>query len=402
MPEYTYKAVDEQGQAVRGHMTSVNVNDLYRLLAERKLQLVDCKPVGKTKEFTLFVRKPSTRDMIQLFVRLEHLTAAGVPLLEILADAREATDIPTLRDAMTEIHREVSEGTPLSDAFGQHPDLFGELFGGLISIAEATGNLSYAFGQIVKHLKWAEIIGSKVKRATRYPIALFFIIGLVTIFLLTVLVPMMLEFLKSMDQELPLMTRILVGLSDFVQAYWYLAPAVPVSIYTVAKVGSQLSERFAVMMSAIALRVPVFGAIMMKIEMARFFHVFSVMFQSGGDIIRCLEVSSRVVRNKSVVEALTKVRRQVDAGDPISSAMRASGVFTNIVVRMVKIGEDAGTLSKTVETVAEFFDRDVEDAVETMITTIEPAMTIFMAAFLGWVVIAVFGPIYMNLANIQV
>jgi len=401
MPEYTYKAVDEQGHPVHGHMTSVNVNDLYRLLAERKLQLVDCKPVGKSKEFTLFSRKAGTRDLIQLFVRLEHLTAAGVPLLEILADAREATDVPRLRDAMTEIHREVSEGTPLSDAFEQHPDLFGELFAGLISIAEATGNLSYAFGQIVQHLKWAEVIASKVKRATRYPIALFLIIGLVTIFLLTVLVPMMLEFLQSMEQELPLMTRILVGLSDFVQAYWYLAPAVPLSIYTVARVGSQLSQRFAVMMSALALRVPVFGAIMLKIEMARFFHVFSVMFQSGGDIMRCLEVSSRVVRNKSVIEALVRVRRQVEAGDPISSAMRASGVFTNIVVRMVKIGEDAGTLSRTVETVAEFFDRDVEDAVETMITTIEPAMTIFMALFLGWVVIAVFGPIYMNLANIQ-
>lgn len=400
MPQYAYKAVNPSGRTVRGKISANNETDLYQQLEQSKLMLIDQKLIKEKGLGSALSKGISNREKIQFFVHLEQLQAAGVPLIDSLTDVRDSTDSGRLRDLTSDILADVSQGVPLSEAFERHPKVFGEMYASLIAAGEESGNLTASFQHLTNHTKWDDAIRQRIKKASRYPLIVLVVISLMLGFMMTFVVPGIVEFLRSNGQELPPITMALIATSDFFVSSWYVLIATPIVIFIVVWAALKSSDHLRYLLSCFSLRLPVFGNLISKLALSRFCHFFAVMFQSGVPILQCLETAQRVVSNRCLEESMRVVREQVQNGEPLSDAMRNSGQFPSLVLRMVKIGEDSGNLGGVLGNVTDFYDKDVDDGIDSMIGMIEPAMTVISGVIMGWIVIGVMGPIYDSLGNL--
>lgn len=403
MPKYNYRAINQKGRPVRGSISAANESDLSTQLQAAGYELVDCKEVS-TKKGKLAAFKASsvkTRDLIQLFVHLEQLQKAGVPLLDGLADIRDTTESARLRDIMTDVYRDVSEGESFSDALAHHPSVFESIFCSLIAAGEETGNLTNSFDQVIQHLKWTDAMGRKVKKATRYPKILIVVVVGVIWLMMGHVVPQVVGFLDNMQMELPGVTVALIATSEFFGAYFGYIVLAMIAVYMFIKIGRAVSEPFRYYTDYIALRTPVMGPLIRKIALSRFCSTFGVLFASGLEILKALDAARQTAGNVVLKEALENVRTQVQEGNPLSSAIHNSGEFPSLVVRMIKIGEESGNLTGVLKQVTEFYDQDVNEAVDAMIQMIEPALTVILGGIMLWIAAGVFGPIYSSFEKME-
>ncbi len=400
MPQYSYRALNDAGRQVRGKLSANNETDLHQQLTSIGLMLVDSKVLKESVLGTAMAKGISAREKIQFFVHLEQLQAAGVPLLDSLTDVRDSTDTPRLRDLTTTILNDVSGGTPLSEAFGKHPKIFGDLYSALVAAGEESGKLTEAFQHLTHHVKWEDAIRTRIVKAVRYPAVVLVIITLMLMFMMGVVVPGIVEFLQSNESTLPPITVALIATSEFVQNFWWVILLTPMAIVGTIVLLSKTSDAMRYAISCLMLRMPVVGPLITKLAISRFAHFFAVMFQSGVPILQCLETAQRVVSNRCLEESMKTVRQQVQNGEPLSMAMRNSGQFPSLVCRMVKIGEDSGNLGGVMDNVTSFYDKDVDEAIDAMIGMIEPAMTVISGVMMAWIVAGVMGPIYDSLGNL--
>ncbi len=402
--KYNYRALNTKGQPVRGVISAANESDLAQQLYKRGYELIDSKEIGGKKGGlgVALLKKVKTRDLIQLFVHLEQLQRAGVPLLDGLADIRDTTESSRLRDIMTDIYRDVSEGQSFSEAISAHPKVFTQIFVSLIAAGEETGNLSNSFKQLINHLKWSDEMSTRVKKATRYPkIVTVVLFGVVWLMMVKV-IPQITEFLKNLGQEIPPITKALISTSQFFQDYILYVVIGLVVTNIIFKILRSLSYDFCYHTDKIALRIPVMGSLIRKIGLSRFAQTFGVLFSSGLDVLKCLKSAELTVGNEVLAKALQDVREQVQQGTPLSTALENSGEFPSMVVRMLKIGEESGNLTVVLNQVAEFYNNDVNEAVDAMIQMIEPALTGVMGGIILWILAAVFGPVYDSAANMGI
>ena len=400
MPEFVYRAMDQRRRWLRGNIRAVSEIELDQRLRDRGLDLVDCKVIKASRRGSVFSKGISTRDLVQLCVHLEQMDKAGVPLMESLTEARDSADSARLQDVLTEIHRDVGEGAPLSVAFAVHKEVFDSVFSSLMAAGEETGDMTEAFKQLVHHLKWSEALKSKIKKATRYPIFLSFAVVFATMFMMIFVVPQVVGMLEAIGQELPMPTIALIAVSEAFQNYWYLILTVPVACFMLFKLARRTSKNFKFRTDYLLLRLPVAGDLTTKISFARFSHIFAVTFKSGIPVLGCLDAARRLINNLVLIQAVDVVKDRVQGGEPLSEAMSMSGEFPAMVVHMVKVGENSGNLEAVLWNVAEFYDRDVDEAVAAMIAMIEPALIAVMGAMMAWIALGVFGPLYANLGAI--
>ncbi len=396
MPKFSYKAINQKGRPVRGVVTAANEKDLFARLNEAQLSLLDCKEMNEraSKLSTLMAKKIKARDLIQMFVHLEQLQKAGVPLLDSLADIRDSAESTRLRDIMSDIYSEVSAGSSFANAIAKHPTTFAPIYVSLINAGEETGNMTHSFVQVIKHLKWADAMATKVKKATRYPKILGVVVILVIYVMMGYVVPEVTGFLKNIGQTLPPITLALIATSQFFSDDFMYIIAGIIFVFTFLKMGRNLSEPFRYHTDYVALRMPVMGSLIRKISLSQFCSTFGVLFSSGLEILKCLDAAKQTSTNLVITEALEGVKAQVQEGAGISHALNSSGEFPSLVVRMVKIGEESGNLTGVLDQVSEFYDKDVNEAVDAMIQMIEPAMTVILGGMLLWIAAAVFGPVY--------
>ncbi|MFH1157881.1 MAG: type II secretion system F family protein [Pseudomonadota bacterium] len=396
MPKYSYRAVNPKGRPIRGVVTAANESDLTSRLEEGGLTLIDCKAMSEKtgKLAALVARRVKIRDMVQMFVQLEQLQKAGVPLMDGLSDVRDTTESAQLRDVMSDVYREVAEGNSFSSSLSRHPMVFEPIFVSLIGAGEETGNLVESFTQVIKHLKWTDAMRSKVKKATRYPKILVGVVMIVVWVMMGQVVPQVTGFLLDIGQELPPVTLALIATSKFFASYFVYIFLGLLAFYIFLVVGRVMSEEFRYRTDYIALHTPVMGGVIRKIALSQFCTTFGVLFTSGLEILKCLDAAKLTAGNMVIVEALGLVRQQVQEGFPLSTALNTSGEFPSLVIRMVKIGEESGNLTGVLEQVSEFYDKDVNDSVDAMIMMIEPALTAILGGIILWIAAAVFGPIY--------
>lgn len=398
MERYKYRAVNENGRPIRGVISAVSESDLYTQLQSAGLELVDCKSLDSKKGGISMgggaMKKVKIRDLIQFFIHMEQMQSAGVPLLDSLADIRDTTENTRMRDMMTEIYRDVSDGASLSEAMGKHPKVFTNLYLSLIKAGEDTGDLTSSYLQLTKYLKWVDSMQSKIRKATRYPMIVMGVVILTVVVMMGFVVPQIVGFIRNLDQELPFYTVWLINTSDFFKAYWWAILAAPIILVIFIKVMCKLSEGFAYQVDAVMLKSPVFGNIIRKISIARYSQTFGALFASGIDVVGALKSARATVTNKVLLEALEMVERYVSSGSPLSEAFNYSGEFPSMVVRMLKIGEESGNLTPVLEQVSDFYTKDVDEAVDGLIATIEPTLTGLLGGMILWIAAGVFGPIY--------
>ena len=402
MERFKYRAVSEQGRSIRGVISAANETDLYNQLQSAGLELVSCSPLSRKSGLGgLSLQRVKIRDMIQFFMHMEQMQSAGVPLLDALADIRDTTENTRLRDMMSEIHRDVSEGASLSEAMEKHPKVFNNLYLSLIKAGEETGDLTSSYLQLVKYLKWVDHMQSKIRKATRYPMIVTGVVILTVVVMMGYVVPQIVGFIKNVDLELPFYTVALIETSEFFQAYWWAVLATPVIIFAVTKGLCHMSEGVRYRVDAIILKMPVMGILIRKITIARYSQTFGALFASGIDIINALKSSRQTVNNLVMLEALERVERFIQSGQPVSDAFNACGEFPSMVVRMIRIGEESGNLTPVLEQVSDFYTKDVDEAVEGLIAMIEPALTGILGGMILWIAAGVFGPIYSSFENLD-
>jgi type IV pilus assembly protein PilC len=383
-------------------LSAVNEVDLYNQLKQANLELVDCNKLGKSFVSGFSLQKVTTRDLIQMFVHLDQLQSAGVPLLESLEDLRNSADNDKLRNIIADMYKNVAEGLSLSEAMARHPKVFTNIYISLVAAGEETGDLSTSFKEIVKYAKWTDELTRNIKKAVRYPIIVTVFVFIALIIMMRWVVPQVVGFLQSMDQELPMVTVALIATSDFVVNYFWQIIITPIALTIIVKIMLKKSQSFAFAFDVMVLNLPFFGPVTRKINIARFAQTFGVLFTAGIDVLRCLTAGRNTVTNLAIQQSLENVETQVRDGKTLSQGLDMSGEFPSLVVRMVRIGEESGRMREVLDQVSEFYNNDVNESIQGMIAMIEPMLTLVMGGMIIWIAAAIFGPIYSNLANMPV
>jgi type IV pilus assembly protein PilC len=401
MEKYKYKALNAKGRPIKGVLGAVNENDLFNQLQAANLELVSCTPLSKKKSKSRLMTRVKIRDLISLFLHLDQMDGAGVPLLDSLADIRDTTENTALRDAMSEIHRDVMEGSQLSEAMAKHPRIFHNLYVSLVASGEETGKMSASYRQLIKYLKWVDGMQARIRKATRYPMILLVVVLLAVTIMMGYVVPQIVEFIRNMEFDLPFATTSLIATSDFVQAYWYVILLVPVGVIAAILGLRKSSEGIAYQIDRFLIDAPIMGPLIRKINIARFCQTFGALYAAGLPILEAIKSATNTVSNRALLEALESIQGLIKSGSPLSEAFNGSGEFPSMVVRMLKVGEDSGNLTAVLEQVSEFYTSDVDEEVQKLIAMIEPSLTMVLGGMILWIAVGVFGPIYNSFENMQ-
>lgn len=399
MPAFQYFAVDRSGRHVRGRMDAANEVDLEQRLKRMGLDLVTSRV--QRGEGSLFARRVSRQDLINFCFQLEQVTRAGIPLLDGVADLGATLDNPRFREVVAAVHDDMAGGRLLSEALARHPRVFDGLFVSLVRAGEQTGNLPEVLANLAATLKWQDELIGQTKRLLIYPTAVLLVVGAVILFLVLYLVPELVTFLRTMRQELPLQTRMLIAVSDFVGRHWaivLLLPAVAAGGFVLAlrrSGGARQSWDY------LKLNLPVVGPILQKIILARFANFFALLYRSGITVLDAIAACEGIVANRYVAEGLRRAAQQIGAGESLTESFRNAGLFPPLVLRMLRIGETTGALDEALMNVTYFYNRDVRESVERALKLLEPALTVFLGLILAAILFAVLSPVYDILGTVK-
>jgi type IV pilus assembly protein PilC len=399
MPNYKYTAMNELGRTIRGNLNADNDIDLENRLKEIDLDLIDYKELMQKKAG--MGAKVKQRDLIMMCLHLEQLNRAGVSAYDALMDVRDSTESLKLRDIVADMCERIKSGAPLSEAMAAHNRVFGSVFVGLVKAGEANGDLTESFMHMTNHMKWSSELKRRVRKAISYPLMLLVVMTLVIIVLMVAVVPKLVDFMTSQGFDLPLHTRALIATSEFVQSHWWVLLITPILLFVTFKIMYRFIPGVAYWLDGMVMRMPIIGNAARKINLSRFAHFFGVLFRSGIDILDSLEAARDVVTNRVLKQSISTVIRSVTEGNSLTESLKISGEFPNLVVRMFKVGEDSGNMNEALENVAYFYNREVDDAVDGIVGSIQPIMTAAMGAIIFWIIAAVFGPLYQSFQDMN-
>lgn len=396
---FAYKAMDPTGRMISGQMEAANLIDLEMRLKRIELDFIKGDPVKKGG--VMNTGKVPRPELINFCFHLEQLTRSGVPILEGLTDLRDSISHPQFKQVLAGMIESIEGGKTLSQAMLEHPRTFDEVFISLIRAGEDTGNLPGVLQSLVDSLKWQDELAAQTKKLIMYPAFLGVVVVLVTFFMMIYLVPKMAGFIKNMGQELPMQTKILMTTSDFFVSFWYLILTVPVvvvvSIFVYVQKNSVARRYF----DGFKLKIPFIGVILRKIILSRFAGIFAMLYASGISIIDAIRTTENVVGNVVIREGLVRAGQMIADGQNVTAAFQNINLFPPLVIRMLRVGENTGGLDKALINVSYFYNRDVKESIEKVQAMIEPAMTMIVGVILGWVMIAVLGPIYDIIAKLK-
>ncbi len=400
MPLYTYKAINSTGKSVHGRIDAANVLDLEQRLSHMELSLVSGAPTQQTSRI-VGGGKITRKDLINFCFHLEQLTSAGVPIVEGLIDLRDSVENPRFKEVVGGLVESIQGGRTLSQALTDYTEVFGRVFASLIRSGEHTGKLPEVLRSLSESIKWDDELAAQMKKMLMYPIFVGGIVLLVTFFLMIYLVPQMTAFIRNMGQELPLQTIILIHVSNFCVNYWWVIIAIPPAIFFGLRYAAQRNPAIEYALDRYKLQLPVVGPVMRKIILSRFASSFGMMYSSGLTVLDAIRSAEEILGNRPMEEALRSAGRQIAGGKAMTLAFQDAGLFPPLVIRMLKIGEATGGLDKALLNVSYFYGREVRDSMAKIQAMIEPALTVVLGALLGWVMVAVMGPVYDTISKMK-
>lgn len=392
MAQYSYKAVNDQGKISRGWQEAANLVDLELRLKRVGLDLINASE--KEKKYSIGSRKIKRSDLITFFFNMEQFIRAGVPMLECLAGLRDSMDNQEFRSILASMLESIEGGRKLSQAMAQHPDAFDKTITSLVHAGEESGRLDEIFTHITASLKWQDEMAAQARTMMIYPAFVGVTVLGITIFLMIYLVPQLAGFIKSVEQDIPLHTRMLMATSNAFVNYWYVMLALPLVLFAGFRMALACSPGLQYQMDSLKLNIWPTGPILRKIILARFANTFAMMYGSGITIMNCIAHSRELVNNQVIEKSLEQVQREIEAGRNLTRSFHNTGIFPPLVIRMLMVGEASGELELALRNVSYFYDRDVKESVKKIQVMIEPAMTIVLGLVLGWVMLSVLSPIY--------
>jgi len=390
---FLWTGTDKRGVRVKGQSRGSSPS-----LIKADLRKQGIKPLKVKKKSTLFESAGKTKivpkDIAVFFRQLATMMAAGVPLVQAFEIIGRGHDNKGMRDLILNIKYEVESGTGLSDSLEKHPLHFDALVTNLVNAGEQAGVLESLLDKIATYKEKTEILKAKIKKAMFYPIAVMIVAVIVTSILLIFVVPQFEQLFSSFGADLPAFTRVVVNMSEFLQAYWWLV----FGIATIAVVGMMQAKRrsraFNRGLDRMILKLPIVGPIMVKAAIARFARTLATMFAAGVPLVEALQSVSGATGNVVYSDAVLQVRDSVATGQQLQFAMNQTGLFPNMVEQMVAIGEESGALDTMLNKAADFYEQEVDDAVDALSSLLEPIIMSILGVLIGGLVVAMYLPIF--------
>jgi type IV pilus assembly protein PilC len=389
---FEWKGLNRDGKKTGGELKGTTVAEIKSQL---KQQGVNPKIVRK-KASPFFSRNPDIKamDIAMVTRQIATMLAAGVPLVTTIEMLGRGHEKQKMRELLSTILSEIQSGIPLSDSLRPHRRYFDELYVDLVAAGEHSGSLDAVFDRIATYREKAEQLKSKIKKAMFYPAAVVVVAILVTTLLLLFVVPQFEEIFKGFGAELPAFTQFIIGISRFLQSSWYIFfAAIVASIWLFVR-AHRNSQVVRDRVDELVLRIPVIGNILHKAAMARFSRTLATTFAAGVPLIDGMESAAGASGNAVYRKALLKVRQEVMAGMQMNVAMRTTGLFPDMLIQMVMIGEESGSLDNMLNKVANIYEMQVDDAVDGLSSLIEPIMMVVIGTLVGGLIVGMYLPIF--------
>lgn len=397
MPVYAYRAVHSSGRISCGERLASSENELIHDLSKSELEIIDAREKRpKALHLTLFINLISPRILSAFCARMHDLLAAGISFPEALQDVRSTVENRTLSDALSQISQTIASGKGIAASFALFPNLFPSVFVAIVQAGERSGNLSATFGFLDSYAEKRAQTNERLRRAIRYPLFLLVVAGGAVAFMMTMVVPQVIQFLNGINVELPFSTRLLLALSsaliDHGGAILALLIAAAAGVFGARK----MVPTFAVAFDATLLRLPVFGIVISKTEVARFSQSFAILFRSGCSVAECIDHAIGTLGNLAIRERAQTAKQRILEGKALSQAL--DSILPPFALGVLRTGERGGNLSKSFEDIVTAYDREAGAAVDSFIGTLEPSLTLAIGALLAWTVLSVLGPLYGSLS----
>jgi type IV pilus assembly protein PilC len=394
LQQFSWEGTNRKGQKVKGESSGPNLATVKAQLRKQGVQPGKVKKKA-TPLFSLGSGGKITPADITFFTRqMATMMKAGVPLVQSFDIVGEGVDNKALKELIGLVRDDVSAGNDFASALKKHPKHFDDLFCNLIESGEQSGALEQMLDKVAVYKEKTEALKKKIKKAMMYPAVTLAIASVVTVILLVKVVPTFESMFQSFGSELPAPTKMVVAISEWTQAYWYVMLGSVIAFVVGLKQALARSPAFKDKFEAGLLKAPVFGDLIMKAAVARFARVLATTFAAGVPLVEALDSVAGAVGNSVYRKAVLVVRDEVSQGQQMHFAMKATGVFPNMVVQMTSIGEESGALDSMLSKAADYFEDEVDNAVDGLTAMMEPLVMSFLGVVIGGMIVAMYLPIF--------
>jgi type IV pilus assembly protein PilC len=391
MPTFTYTARDVKGQMQQATIEAPNRDEVMNQLRKQKLQVIKVDEGAAEKKKRSGAIK--MRDIVIFTRQFSTMINAGLPLVQALSILSEQSENPALKDITKQVVYDVESGNTLADAMRKHPKAFNELYVNMVSAGEAGGILDTILLRLAVFIEKNDALARKVKGAMIYPSVIFSVAGIAISALLFFVIPTFQKMFEEAGVPLPVPTRVVIGMSKFLQYYWW---AIGLSAF----IGSRVFKKWhatpagTMAVDRLLLRLPVLGDVVRKSAVSRFTRTLGTLISSGVSILEGLEITAKTSGNRVIHDAIMESRASIAGGDTISAPLKKSQVFPPMVISMINVGEQTGGLDEMLTKIADFYDDEVDAAVGGLMAMMEPMMIVFLGIVVGGMVVAMYLPIF--------
>jgi len=400
LPVFAYRGRGARGELVTGTLEAADQGAVADQLLNTGVTPVDIRAApgrGQTDGENWWAKLAPARvtllDVMLFSRQMYTLLKSGVPMLRALAGLQESAINPVLRNVVSDLRVSLDAGRELSTAMRRHPDVFSTFYVSLVRVGETTGQLDEAFNRLFGYLEFEREVRERIKTALRYPIIVMLVIGAAVGIVNFAVIPAFAKIFQASKVELPILTRVLIGTSDFFLAYWPLLIGAVV-LAVVAFISYTNTEQGRYNWDRIKLRIPIAGSIILKATLARFARAFAIATRAGVPIVQTLTVVASVVDNTFLARRIEHMREGVERGESVLRTAVTTGVFTPVVLQMIAVGEETGELDDLLSEVADMYEREVDHEIKNLSTNIEPIITIALGVLVLILALGVFLPIW--------
>uniref|UniRef100_A0A7V3ZX27 Type II secretion system F family protein n=1 Tax=candidate division WOR-3 bacterium TaxID=2052148 RepID=A0A7V3ZX27_UNCW3 len=392
MARFIYTAKDKEGRIRTGVVNAKSSDEVVARL--RNIGLIVVKVEEERKGFSLpFGGKPGFKDLAIFCRQFAVMIESGVSLTRALEILSEQTEKRKLRDAILKIKRDVEGGKSLGEAMKEHPKIFPDLIVQMVTVGEQSGQLVNTLKQAATFYEKMDSIRRKVVSAMAYPAVVFLVLIVVSTAMLLFVIPSFAKMYEEVGAKLPGPTLFVIGLSKFLQRYFLIIlGALFVAIVAFRRFIKTEHGKF--LWDNFTMRVMIFGTLIKKVAIARFARTLSILISSGVEILQSLKITGKASGNKVIEKAMDRVAEKISAGETITKPIQETGIFPPLVVHLISVGEESGRLGDMLSKIADFYDDEVDTAVATLASTIEPIMIVIIGVFVGGMLIAMYLPIF--------
>jgi type IV pilus assembly protein PilC len=391
---FVWEGKTRQGTVQKGELAAGSKEEVLTLLRKQNILPIAVNAKPKELKFKFGQPKITDKDVVILTRQLATMIDAGLPLVQCLDILGSQTENKALASVIGQVRTDVESGATFADALKKHPKVFDNLYVNMVAAGEAGGILDTILQRLAAYMEKFAKIKKQIKSAMIYPSVILFVAIAVVALLLVVVVPMLGAMFKEAGQALPLPTRIVLAISDFLKGWGGLGSVVFIVGFIIGLKQFRKTEKGLRMTDAIALKLPVAGSLIQRVSVAKFTRTLGTLMTSGVPILEGLLIVSRTAGNKVVEEAIVTTRQSVSEGKTLAEPLGRSKVFPAMVVQMIAVGEATGALDNMLNKIADFYDDEVDSAVAALTSLLEPMLMIFLGVTVGFVIVAMYMPIF--------